>query len=638
MKMNFSEIQGLDTYIVKALQQVGYKQPSQIQKMSIPFGIIGNNIIAQSKAGTGKTVQLNDKNLEQNQRQFKEQEIDEYKQKSDKFLALIILPTRELSLQIFEVLNKILVELQKQKIKLNIKLRAGVFIGGLPIEDDRKNLKANTFTIAIGTLGRIQALIKEKSLNIKNIRVLILDEVDKLMQNKKSTQEVIKIMDNFQAEQDIQALFYSATYPQHQMNQIQNILKQYFGKRQVKKIFDEDQTDPGEEGLDDLQKQIKNQQKNEQLIQIVQYIKNTSDQFKSIFKLKTEKIVEILEKIKFQQCFIFYNDKVRGENLYYDLKQENHSPIFIHGDQSQADRMRTMNQLKRKKVNIIISTDLLSRGIDISSIDLVINFDAPNNIETYFHRIGRTARYGRFGVSLFLISEKEEKFLENNRDVLNNLQNKLDYDYINQKFKEKLDSQNQEKEFQTTAQKFTYYQPQISEWKDASEQFYDESKFKYYTKEEQTKEEEDETLQKEIQEYYKEFIEEIDNQVEEEFQIQNLNLSSSSHPNDLNQQFLDMPYKLFDKNDYNNQILTKQQQQSLKKQTQINSKLMMPKIESNSIQQNKNKNQNNHNHKQNQNDGLEFLNCQKCFDFLKQTQTILNREFKILDYFNLNQE
>lgn len=202
------------------------------------------------------------------------------------------------------------------------------------------------------------------------------------------------------------------------------------------------------------------------------------------YQKKTETIVFLLKTLSYKQSLVFYNEKSRGEELAEDLKSENFSVCFIHGDQSQSDRIKVMNRLALNKVSIIITTDLLSRGIDITGIDLVINYDVPHNIETYFHRIGRTGRYGTYGVSILMLFENEISFLEKNKNLLTkiqeiSLQNAVEKIGTFAKSKEIAKTKKTEKNKKSEG----FFFEKKLEWKNLNEKLLNEEEFKYFNEE-----------------------------------------------------------------------------------------------------------------------------------------------------------
>ena len=393
----------LNSTLVSLYESFNFLHPTPIQFRSIPPGVESKNIIAQSKAGTGKTLAYTSIIL--NNLLHSTQKCPATVKKTIKYLVLS--PTRELAIQIHKFLNKFFV---KGQPLLKTEYKAGLCIGGLPVQDIRNSLKLKQYDMIVGTLGRIIELIKEKSLDLSNLEIIVLDEADKMFnpENLNNTSQILRII-----RKTTQILAYSGTFTP------KNLLKMKEFMPESEEIF----------LLPSIKRKAENQleesdlekEKDLNLISISQILFEIPGTEK-IYPQKTAILVKLLKSVKFSQCLIFYNEKHRGEELATDLKEEGFSVTFIHGDQTQSDRIKVMNRLCLSKVNILVATDLLSRGIDIMDIDFVINYDIPKKIETYFHRIGRTGRYGKKGVSVVLVSGEEKWFLEKNQKNLKNLQ------------------------------------------------------------------------------------------------------------------------------------------------------------------------------------------------------------------------
>ncbi|EAR89314.2 DEAD/DEAH-box helicase (macronuclear) [Tetrahymena thermophila SB210] len=634
---------------LRALEKLHFTEPTPIQILSIPEGLTEKNIIAQAKAGTGKTLAFSSIILEKliNRRQTIFQDSNP--------LVLIILPTRELAIQVFEFIQQLLKALNTINPNLLPYVNCGIFIGGLPLQDDRRNLKIQHVKIIIGTIGRIVALIKENSLVLSSINTLVLDEADKLMGQKdfykhityifdalnkqtlnnisissqldinsnieelKSQQEQTLIQDEketaFEVLQrrkknlklPVQYLAYSATYPDDLKQKIEKLMETsvFVDAIQLQNQSDSQSTENQQNDNRDLN-----------LENIIQYRVDVKQEGNvSVTKQKINILTSVLKQIKFNQAIIFYNDKIKGENIFSELKAQNYSVIFIHGDQTQADRIKVMNQIRRNKTQIIISTDLLSRGIDITTIDLVINYDIPSSVETYYHRIGRTGRYGRFGISIILVQQNEENFIQQNIIHFCRLQDlPQNFSDINLRLEQKLADLNQgnnlkqsenqslekqEKSLSSNQKKNLKNNPQnyhheftqgiLMKEVDVNEKFYDESTFKYFEEEECSP-----ILlngQTELSGSMFSDEDDIDNDIEEE-----------------------------EDDDYSYE---NQDESSLEKQAAD------IKGEKQNIISNKK------NHICQDKSEWGFLSCQVCYEFLLESEHYLNKKFEITKYFNV---
>ncbi|KAL4496205.1 hypothetical protein ABPG72_012942 [Tetrahymena utriculariae] len=637
---------------LRALEKLHFTEPTPIQILSIPEGLTEKNIIAQAKAGTGKTLAFSSIILEKliNRRQTIFQDSNP--------LVLIILPTRELAIQVFEFIQQLLKALNSINPNLLPYVNCGIFIGGLPLQDDRRNLKIQHVKIIIGTIGRVVALIKENSLTLSSINTLVLDEADKLMGQKDFYKHITYIFDSlnkqtlnnlsvisyqdinsnleelksqqltivqdeketaFEVQQrrkknlkmPVQYLAYSATYPDDLKQKIEKLMETSMF---VDAIQLQNQNDSNT-------KNQQNENRDLNLENIIQYRVDVKQEGNiSVTKQKINILTNILKQIKFNQAIIFYNDKIKGENIFSELKAQNYSVIFIHGDQTQADRIKVMNQIRRNKTQIIISTDLLSRGIDITTIDLVINYDVPSSVETYYHRIGRTGRYGRFGISIILVQQNEENFIQQNiihfcrlKDLPQNFSD------INLRLEQKLADLNQGTQLKQSEDQFLEKQekslsssqkknqkniPQnyhheftqgiLMKEVDVNEKFYDESAFKYF-------EEEDCSPivlngQTELSGSMFSDEDDLDNDVEEEdddYSYENINNENDEESN-LEKSGVGL------KDEKQNNIFSKKRHTCEDKSE------------------------------------WGFLSCSVCYEFLLESEHYLNKKFEIIKYFNVN--
>ncbi|KAM3130223.1 hypothetical protein pb186bvf_017618 [Paramecium bursaria] len=457
---SFSEFK-LEESLVHALNKMGYQVPSEIQVLSLKPILDGQDIICQAEAGKGKTLCFLIPILQKAFNLFR-QNLTKHKKICQQALvlqnlslihpfSLIIVPTRELAIQIMDVLSKIIKliitqypEDNQDNSILKEYFQPHLFIGGLPIEKDRDVLKTKRCNIIIGTAGRIVQLIQEKLMQLHNLQILVLDEADKLQGSKQFSPYLKKIYSQVQLNRTelnkVQILCFSATFS----TRIQDMLQDQMKNPTLIKLEHNNQIQGTLEQY---------------------YVKLEQKEDKSLYQQKQELILELLKKLELKQTIIFYNDKNRGENLFNDLRAEGFTPVFIHGDLIQSDRIKIMHQMKRNKANIVVSTDLLSRGIDVDTLDLVVHFDKPSSNETYLHRIGRTARYGKYGLSILICQEVKQNMLLFQNANLNE---------INQKLQEKHGLH------QTRQEYYAEFLNGVSDWKQTQFKFYDESKFNYF--------------------------------------------------------------------------------------------------------------------------------------------------------------
>lgn len=316
--MSFSQF-AINENIVSALAQMNYRTPSLIQSKAIPFVLQRKDIICQAEAGTGKTLcflvailQLGyDLCLHQYERKRATADPVIKDESSTLPFALVLAPTRELAIQIVHILTQLLEKLFKNfeahpefkgnadfQFLLREHFQPHLFIGGLPVQQDRDIIKTKRCTIAVGTVGRLMQMLQEKLLNLTKVQLLVMDEADKLHENKVFAPHFQKILLQIigkQCDQNKpQIICFSATYPSKVMLLIQKHLDH------------------------PLTIQSHDVQQLDNLKQYSYLIVKEDD--KSPYQLKCEAIISIVKKLCIKQTIVFYNDKMRGENLFNDLK------------------------------------------------------------------------------------------------------------------------------------------------------------------------------------------------------------------------------------------------------------------------------------------------------------------------------
>lgn len=350
---NFDSM-GINDNILRGIYSYGFENPSSVQQKGIVPIIENHDCIIQSQSGTGKTATFCIGNL---------QIIDE---KETLPQSLIIAPTRELADQIFNVMKEL-----SNFTNINI-LKC---VGGESLQQNLELLKERSNHVIIGTPGRILNLLRDKYLNPSKLKILTMDEADECL----SHGFVDQIYDIFQKmPKDIQVILLSATMP-HQML---NLTKEFMRNP----------------------KQILVKKENITLEGIKQYYVDCE---KNQFKFDV--LCEIYEIISVSQCIIYCNTIQQLNNLSHALIKNDFSVTCIHGSMDTNQRNEIMTRFRNGDSRILLSTDLLSRGIDIQQVSLVINYDIPSNYESYIHRIGRSGRYGRKGVSINICSKYDIK-------------------------------------------------------------------------------------------------------------------------------------------------------------------------------------------------------------------------------------
>ncbi|MGL4589128.1 MAG: DEAD/DEAH box helicase [Mycoplasmatales bacterium] len=321
--------------IIQAVEEMGFVEFSEIQKQAIPVALEGHDIIGQAQTGTGKTASFSIPILEK---------LDT---ESRNVQALIVVPTRELTLQVKEELHKLGKYLDVSVVAV---------YGGDPIDRQIRLLKEQP-QIVVGTPGRTIDLIKRGKLKLSNVSFFVLDEMDEML-NMGFIDDVELIMTKLNPIR--QNLFYSATMPPR----IKEIVYKYTSNPQEIKVAEKSMT---VEKVKQFYYEVKDSQRLDMLTHILQ--------------------------LRFdQKIIIFTQTKRHTDEIANKLQELNLQVDKIHGDIPQQTRTSTMNRFRHDKFRILVATDILARGIDVEQIDLVINYGLPQELEYYIHRIGRTGR------------------------------------------------------------------------------------------------------------------------------------------------------------------------------------------------------------------------------------------------------
>ncbi|XP_072212018.1 probable ATP-dependent RNA helicase DDX20 [Excalfactoria chinensis] len=347
--------------VLAGLEAAGFHRPSPVQLKAIPLGRCGLDLIVQAKSGTGKTCV------------FSTIALDALLMDSPATQVLILAPTREIAVQIHAVITTIGIKMEG--------LECHVFIGGTPLSQDKVRLKK--CHIAVGSPGRIKQLIELDYLNTASIRLFILDEADKLLEEGSFQEQINWIYSSLPANKQMLAV--SATYPES----LANALTMYMREPTFVRL---NPTDPS-------------------LIGLKQYYKivNSHPLPHKTFEEKTQHLQELFSKIPFNQALVFSNLHSRAQHLAEILTSRGFPAECISGSMNQSQRLDAMAKLKQFHCRVLISTDLTSRGIDAEKVNLVINLDVPVDWETYMHRIGRAGRFGTLGLSVTYCCRGEEE-------------------------------------------------------------------------------------------------------------------------------------------------------------------------------------------------------------------------------------
>ena len=341
----------LDDNILRGVYSFGFERPSGIQQRSIMPIIQGHDIVAQAQSGTGKTGA------------FSIGALQRINPNLSTVQCLILAPTRELVQQIYNVTSSI-----SKFMKINV----NCFIGGTQVTDDIKALNEGTH-LAIGTPGRVYDLMDREYLNTSHIKVFVIDEADQMLATDFKGQ-IHRIFTKI--PENSQVCLFSATLPVDVMELTHNFMKDAY--------------------------QILVKAKELTLEGIKQFYVDVDRE-----DWKFDTLCDIYQNISITQAIIYVNSQKKCDHIYEKLIGNHFAVSRIHGRMSQAERNSIMIDFRAGSTRILLTTDLLARGIDIQQVSLVINYDIPIDKESYLHRIGRTGRFGRKGVAINLVTKDD---------------------------------------------------------------------------------------------------------------------------------------------------------------------------------------------------------------------------------------
>ena len=353
---------GISEEILKALEAKGFETPTEIQKLTIPRLLTGeHDLIAQAQTGTGKTAA------------FGIPILDTVKPGNGKVQALILSPTRELCMQIAEEIDT---------LRSNSKLKIAPFYGGQNILVQLDKLKQG-IDVAIGTPGRVMDLMRRGKLPLDNLQFMVLDEADEML-NMGFIDDIEEILSHTPSER--QTLLFSATMPP----QIKNLSKRYL-KEDAKHIV------------------IKRKEMTGSTI--------TQNFFEVHGAQRFEALCRLIDFDNPTAGIIFCRTKKGVDDLVTAMQSRGYMVEGMHGDMSQVQRMKTLKKFKDGALKFLVATDVAARGIDVEGVTHVINYELPQDIESYVHRIGRTGRAGREGTAYSIITPREFGYLRQIRNT-----------------------------------------------------------------------------------------------------------------------------------------------------------------------------------------------------------------------------
>uniref|UniRef100_A0A8C0D5X6 RNA helicase n=1 Tax=Balaenoptera musculus TaxID=9771 RepID=A0A8C0D5X6_BALMU len=322
--------------LLRAIVDCGFEHPSEVQHECIPQAILGMDILCQAKSGMGKT-------------------------------AVFVLAT----LQQIEPVNG----------------QVSVFFGGLSIKKDEEVLKKNCPHVVVGTPGRILALVRNRSLNLKNVKHFVLDECDKMLEQldmRRDVQEIFRLTPH-----EKQCMMFSATLSK----EIRPVCRKFM--QDPMEVFVDDETKLTLHGLQQYYVKLKDSEKN-------------------------RKLFDLLDVLEFNQVVIFVKSVQRCMALAQLLVEQNFPAIAIHRGMAQEERLSRYQQFKDFQRRILVATNLFGRGMDIERVNIVFNYDMPEDSDTYLHRVARAGRFGTKGLAITFVSD------ENDAKILNDVQDRFE--------------------------------------------------------------------------------------------------------------------------------------------------------------------------------------------------------------------
>lgn len=347
---------GLSNELMKAIRRMGFEETTPIQAETIPLSLQNKDVIGQAQTGTGKTAA------------FGIPLIEKVDVTNEAIQGLVVAPTRELAIQVSEELYKI------GAVK---RVRVLPIYGGQDIGRQIRALKKRPHII-VGTPGRIIDHINRKTLHLENVHTVVLDEADEML-NMGFIDDIEAILSNVPEKR--QTLLFSATMPEP----IRRIAERFMNEPQIVKVKAKEMTVPN----------------------IQQYYLEVQE------KKKFDILTRLLDIQAPELAIVFGRTKRRVDELAEALNLRGYAAEGIHGDLSQAKRLSVLRKFKEGSIEILVATDVAARGLDISGVTHVYNFDIPQDPESYVHRIGRTGRAGKTGVAMTFVTPREIGQLHN---------------------------------------------------------------------------------------------------------------------------------------------------------------------------------------------------------------------------------
>ncbi|XP_070581735.1 spliceosome RNA helicase DDX39B isoform X1 [Ptychodera flava] len=353
--------------LLRAIVDCGFEHPSEVQHECIPQAILSMDVLCQAKSGMGKTAVFVLATLQQ------------IEPVDGQVSVLVLCHTRELAFQIAKEYERF--------SKYMPTIKVGVFFGGINIKKDEMTLKNNCPHVVVGTPGRILALARNKTLNLKHVKHFILDECDKMLEQLDMRRDVQDIFR--QTPHEKQVMMFSATLSKD----IRPVCKKFM--QDPMEVYVDDETKLTLHGLQQYYVKLKDNEKN-------------------------RKLFDLLDVLEFNQVVIFVKSVQRCIALSQLLVEQNFPAIAIHRAMNQEERLSRYQQFKDFQKRILVATNLFGRGMDIERVNIAFNYDMPEDSNTYLHRVARAGRFGTKGLAITFVSD------ETDAKILNEVQDRFE--------------------------------------------------------------------------------------------------------------------------------------------------------------------------------------------------------------------
>ena len=359
--MEFRDL-GIDEELLHALSDAGYTVPTPIQEQAIPAAVAGKDVLGLAQTGTGKTCAFAIPIL---QKLKNEERLPGF----PPIRSLILTPTRELAIQIYDSL----VSYAKYT-----DIRCALVYGGVSQYNQTEALSAGV-DVLVATPGRLNDLCGQGYIDLEDIELFVLDEADRML-DMGFVDDVERIIRRMGEHDDMQTLLFSATMPKSVQSLVKRLLKDDFTRVEVNPVSTTV----------------------EKIDQSVYFVDREN---------KKKLLLYTLRDPELHRALVFVRTKSGCDRVAHDLNRAHVGAGAIHGDKSQIDRQNALNRFKEGKIRVLVATDIAARGLDISDLSHVINYDVPTEPENYVHRIGRTGRAGHGGIAITFCQADEVPYL-----------------------------------------------------------------------------------------------------------------------------------------------------------------------------------------------------------------------------------